>query len=201
MAGPLRRADIRKSGDNRRRCDVDRRRHHDHRRGDNYADRGADQEAAPSPWAGAPSPTETAPPPGVAPIPPPRVHFHGDAVLLPTPCASAPGRFRQSQISPDRSTRGRVRTCPSRGHPCIVGDSASAWRMKRRAPDITPVSYPNNRPPSAATPTWVILTKVCRVRRDKAALSSGCKARHADGANGTQADIRPSWSTLGKSRR
>ena len=36
------------------------------------------------------------------------VHFHGDAVLLPTPCASAPGPFRQSQISPDRSSESPI---------------------------------------------------------------------------------------------
>jgi hypothetical protein len=41
------------------------------------------------------------------------VHFHGDAVLLPTPCASrAPGRLRQNLITPDRSTRRRVKTAP-----------------------------------------------------------------------------------------
>ena len=49
------------------------------------------------------------------------VHLHGDAVLLPTPCASrAPGRLRQSQISPDRSTRRRDK----------IGD--------QRAPDAAP---------------------------------------------------------------
>ena len=52
------------------------------------------------------------------------VHFHGDAVLLPTPCASATRPVQLKPISPDQSTRGRVKICPSRGHPSIVGDSA-----------------------------------------------------------------------------